>query len=98
MLFFKCSDTQKLRDAPYYMKMKMRYGEFDSQLKVELGDLRTFDMNPRNRLRVALVSLASHGQLPASASHIWLNGIGMWLANGEDVYKLPWLLMATPED
>ena len=67
MLFFKCSDTQKLRDAPYVMKMKMRYGEFASQFKVGLGDLRTLDMNLRNRLRVALVSLASHGQLPVSA-------------------------------
>ena len=43
----------------------MLYGEFDSQLKVGSEDLRTLDMNPGNRLRVALVSLASHGQLPA---------------------------------
>ena len=53
------------------MKMKMLYGEFDSQLKVGLGYLRILDINLRNRLRIALVNLASHGQLPASASHIW---------------------------
>ena len=49
----------------------MLYGEFDSQLKMGSGNLRAFDMNPGNRLRVALISLASHGQLPASAIQIW---------------------------